>query len=82
MGVLTLTVLVENCNLYHTFPLLIQILSSQITDKTKNKPKKTNASLAAFKSLILGFFPLPSLVMIKGQIHLQASYSTHNLPMM
>lgn len=40
MLVLTLGGLVENCNLYHEFPLLIQLLSDQIKNKTKQKKKK------------------------------------------
>lgn len=46
MLVLTLGGLVENCNLYHEFPLLTQLLSDQIKNKTKqkkkNKKKTTN----------------------------------------
>lgn len=40
MLVLTLGGLVENCNLYHEFPLLIQLLSDQIKNKTKQKKKR------------------------------------------
>lgn len=40
MLVLTLGGLVENCNLYHEFPLLTQLLSDQIKNKTKQKKKK------------------------------------------